>query len=182
MLTYAGTSLLQHSLDAAISTGIGPIVVVLGAHAEEVQKEVQHKEVHIVNNQEWQEGMASSIRCGLNKLLELRPELKAVIIMVCDQPYVTSTLLNDLVKNYEQVNRPIVASKYADSIGTPALFDTTIFASLLALEGDRGAKKLITENPDWLSAIDFTFGDIDIDTPADYERLKAATANRGNGA
>lgn len=162
---------MQHSLQAAVGTGLKPIVLVLGAGADELQATFKNEEITIVVNKDWEEGMASSIRCGLEALLELNPDSKAVIIMVCDQPFVTTGLLNGLLVNYLETNKPMVASKYGDNVGTPALFDTTIFASLLSLQGDRGAKKLIQENPDWVSLVDFPLGDIDIDTPEDYEAL-----------
>ena len=174
LLPYRGATLLQYSLQVAIDTGLRPIVTVLGANAGLLKEAINSEAVTMVMNKDWEEGMASSIRCGLETLLEINPDLKAVIIMVCDQPFVTTKLLNDLLENYQQINKPMVASKYGNSVGTPALFDTTIFASLLALQGDRGAKKLIMENPDWLSLVDFPLGDFDIDTQDDYEALVAS--------
>ncbi len=171
LIPYQGKSLLQHSLQVAVDTGMQPLVAVLGANAELVKKEVKNQEIRVIINNNWQEGMASSIRNGLQQLLVVAPETSAAIIMVCDQPFVTTTLLIDLVAKYQQTGKPIIASSYDHILGTPALFDKTIFASLLELKGDTGAKKIIKENPDWVETVNFPLGKIDIDTEADYEGL-----------
>ncbi len=171
LLLYKNKTLLQHGIDIAINTSTTPIILVLGANAHLLQTEVQHKEISVVINNDWEEGMAASIRCGLNKVLAINPGINAVIIMVCDQPFVTQKLLEELVLKYEQTHQPIIASRYQNILGTPALFDKTIFAALLELKGDTGAKKILKENPQWLSVVEFPEGIIDIDTDADYAAL-----------
>ena len=94
--------------------------------------------------------------------------------MVCDQPFVTGKLLEELVERYHQTRKPIIASGYSDTIGTPALFDSTVFTRLLGLKGDEGAKRIMKENPGWVDIVDFPRGDIDIDTQSDYEALTIA--------
>ena len=171
LIIFEGKSLLQHGLQVAIDTGIGPVVTVLGANADLVSREVENQAVLVAINENWKEGMASSVRKGLQRLLNMAPETNAAIIMVCDQPFVTTKLLIDLVKKYQQTGKPIIASSYDNILGTPALFDKTIFAGLLELKGDTGAKKIIKENPDWVESVNFPLGKIDIDTEADYEGL-----------
>lgn len=171
LLLYKNKVLLQHGVDTAINTGTNTIILVLGANAQLLQTEIQHKEVSVVINNNWEEGMAASIRCGLNKLLVINPSINAVIIMVCDQPFVTEKLLEELQSIYLQTHQPIIASRYQNILGTPALFDKTIFEALLELKGDTGAKKILNENPQWVSVVDFPEGIIDIDTEADYEKL-----------
>jgi molybdenum cofactor cytidylyltransferase len=107
--------------------------------------------------------------------------VQAAIILVCDQPFVTTKLLESLVAKYQETGKPIVASWYQNSMGTPALFDTTIFALLLALKGDTGAKKIMTQNPDWVSTVDFPLGEIDIDTMEDYGRICPAPRRKNEG-
>lgn len=143
----------------------------LGADANLLMNQIDNKSVHVAINKEWQEGMASSLRCGVQKLLELEPAADAVILMVCDQPFVSAALLDELVIRYEGTRKTVVASSYGNNMGTPALFDKTIFAALLALKGDAGAKKLIKENPGWVEQVNFPLGNIDIDTDEDYDKL-----------
>jgi molybdenum cofactor cytidylyltransferase len=171
LLNYKGKTLLAHSLQIAIETQLQPIVTVLGANLDTLKQSIEPTKTNIVINQEWSEGMASSIRCGIEELLKIAPSIAGVIIMVCDQPYVTAKLLTDLVEKHEDSSKPIIASRYNNNIGTPALFDKTIFALLLSLKGDSGAKKIMKSNPDWVDTVNFPFGEIDIDTSLDYELL-----------
>lgn len=162
---------MQHGVQVAIDTRIKPIITVLGANAGMLMKEVENKEVQVIVNNLWTEGMASSIRCGLKKLLEIAPGADAAIFMVCDQPFVTSKLIEELVAKYKETGKPVIASYYENSMGTPALFDKTIFAALLLLKGDTGAKKIMKENPHQVTTVNFPLGNIDIDTNEDYKRL-----------
>ena len=171
LLNYKGKTLLAHSLQIAIETQLQPIVTVLGANLDILKESIEPTNTTIVINQEWSEGMASSIRCGMEELVKIAPSIAGVIIMVCDQPYVTAKLLTDLVEKHEDSSKPIIASRYNNNIGTPALFDKTIFALLLSLKGDSGAKKIMKSNPDWVETVNFPFGEIDIDTSLDYELL-----------
>jgi molybdenum cofactor cytidylyltransferase len=70
--------------------------------------------------------------------------------------------------------KPIIASAYAETIGIPALFDRSCFPDLLRLKGDSGAKGIILAQPHDVASFDFPSGEIDIDTPADYEKLDQA--------
>jgi len=171
LLNYKGKTFLEHSLQVAIETQLQPIVTVLGANADLLKKSIEQFSTKVVINQQWSEGMASSIRCGMEELIRINPTIAGVIIMVCDQPYVTAKLLTDLVEKYKYSLKPIIASSYKNNIGTPALFDKTIFALLLSLKGDSGAKKIMKSNPDWVETVSFLFGEIDIDTTGDYDLL-----------
>ena len=171
LLKYKGKTLLKHAVDVAIESGASKVVVVLGANADQLENETSQAGAKIARNTDWEEGMASSIRHGLTGLLKTDPELEAVIFLVCDQPFVTTKLLQELLEEYRASGKSMVASAYGDSIGTPALFDKTIFGSLLKLEGDAGAKKVLKASPGLVSTVNFPEGNIDIDTLADYEKL-----------
>ena len=170
-LAYDGRSLLTHAINIAVESSARQVVIVLGANADQLITEAGETHTRVLMNEQWQEGMASSIRVGLSELLVVDPAIEAAIFMVCDQPFVTATLLKELVNEYHSSGKPIIACTYGDSVGTPALFDKTIFASLLELEGDNGAKKIIKAAPELVSTVSFPKGHIDIDTMADYENL-----------
>jgi len=181
LLLYKGKTLLQQGVQVAIDSGEKPIVAVLGANAELLMKQLDTEAIVLAINEKWAEGIAASIRCGLQKLFEIAPAVNAVIIMVCDQPFVTAKLLNDLVAKYLETGSPIIASKYENGLGTPALFDKTIFASLLLLKGDAGAKRIMNENPERVSVVNFPLGNIDIDTEEDYGALTRPPENPQQG-
>ena len=178
LLQYRGKSLLRHAVDVAIESGANHVVVALGANADQLEKEALQAGAKIIRNTDWEEGMASSIRHGLTELLKIDPELEVVIFLVCDQPFVTKELLQKLLEEYQASGKSMIACAYGDSIGTPALFDKTIFGSLLKLEGDAGAKKVLTASPGLVSTVHFPEGNIDIDTLADYEKLLEANTGK----
>jgi len=171
LLPYNGKSLLEHTVDMANDADANPVIVVLGANAALLEKEIDEKKVHIVENKEWEEGMASSIRCGLNTLLHIAPSSDAVILMVCDQPYVSASLLNELVATQKNTGKLIVASQYENTFGPPALFYKSIFPELLKLKGNAGARNIVTQHSDDTAIVSFEEGKIDIDTETDYKAL-----------
>lgn len=170
LLPYNHKTLLQHTLYAAAHSTAATVVVVLGAHASLVNKEIP-KCAHIVVNTHWQEGMASSIRCGLT-LLMATPGIDGAIIMLCDQPYVSSELLDELIHTAGRTGKDIIASSYNDTLGVPALFRKNMFPHLLALSGDGGAKPIIQKHMHSVYSIPFSKGEIDIDTLEQYVALQ----------
>ena len=171
LLPYNGKSLLEHTVDTANDTDASPVIVVLGANAALLEKEINEKKVHITENSEWSEGMASSVRCGIKTLVQIAPYSDAAIIMVCDQPFVSPALLNDLVAAQKNTGKDIVTSHYENAIGPPALFHKTVFPELLDLKGDAGARKIIEQRGTDIATVSFVKGEIDIDTESDYKAL-----------
>ena len=171
LLSYRGKTLLQHTIDTALESQASPILVVLGSGKDAIKKELEQKQVFILENSSWESGMASSISCGLTNLQELAPESKAVILMVCDQPFVNAKLLNNLITKHKDTRQSIVASSYANTLGTPALFHQSLFSELLVLEGESGAKSLIKKYSLQTGFVSFNQGSIDIDTRENYRNL-----------
>lgn len=156
----------------AEESNAGFILVVLGAHADQLKKEVDGTKAMVVENSDWQEGMASSIRCGIATLTEMSPNTAGAILMVCDQPYVTSSLLNDLLKAHLDTGKPIVTCSYANTFGPPAFFYKNLFPELLSLTGDVGARSVIRQHANEVAVVLFQKGRIDIDTEKDFENLE----------
>ena len=169
LLPYNGKTLIQHAVDTAQGALSQPVVVVTGARNDIFEPD---NSVYMTHNAAWQEGIASSIRSGLNAILKMEPGLDAVIFLVCDQPHISATLLKELIDAHEVGGKTIVASAYADTVGIPALFHKSFFDTLQQLKGDEGAKRIIMQNPDGVAVVDFPQGNIDIDTEADYQELK----------
>lgn len=172
LLTYQGSSLLQRTLIAAETTGYAPIVLVLGAYADQILEQHRDLTIHIIINDSWQTGISSSIAAGLSKMLDLEPDTKNVVIAVGDQPFIRSEVFTALVEENRQSGKHIVASRYAQTIGTPALFNKQHFKELLALDGNTGAKPILQKYAANVATIPFELGHIDIDTQTDYHNLK----------
>ena len=175
LLPLGDKSLLQHGLETALQANVEPVILVTGADAGVIEKEVHDKKINVVENADWEEGIASSIRCGLNALLEITPDIEHAIFMVCDQPFVSVSLLNELIDACNTSGDDIIACSYSNTIGTPALFSKNYFPALLELQGDEGAKKLLKQYSDAVGVIPFPKGNIDIDTMQDYHEWKNST-------
>jgi molybdenum cofactor cytidylyltransferase len=174
MLPYNGKTLLQYAVQTALASRAQPVVVVLGAEAETVQRGLMPNDAHVVLNAEWQEGMASSIRCGLKAFTKLSPAAEGFVLMVCDQPFVTASLLNDLIAAHQKTGKKVVACGYKDTFGPPVFFHHALFEELLGLKGDIGARGVVKQHADAVEVIPFPEGTFDVDTESDYEQLKSA--------
>ena len=168
-LLYKGKTLLQRAIETAVASVCEPGVVVLGANMELIEPTIANYEIDVIENADWSEGMASSIRAGLKKVLQMNSNVQSVILMLCDQPLVDTYLVNMLIA--AKASSGICASSYHDTIGPPVLFDAIYFKDLLSLEGSEGAKKVMHKYPEKVKEIPFAQGGIDIDTIEDYERL-----------
>ena len=172
LLMYNGQTLLQNSLQSALASGAQPLIVVLGANADTIKNEIKNDRLHVVINAQWEKGMASSIQSGVKAIVEMTPDAEGIIVMVCDQPYVTSSLLNELITTHEKTGKQIVACSYENSFGPPVFFHRSFFDKLLQLEGDTGARSIVSQHIDLVELIPFPEGTFDIDTEADFERIK----------
>ena len=172
-LVYEGKTLLQRSVEAAVGTGLQPVLVVVGAHHSTMEKELEAiKGIRIVLNKGWEEGMASSIRCGVEMAMRMDRDLDGLIMMVCDQPFVTTELLKGLIQKHQETGMPVVASSYGNHTGVPAFFDKQFFKQLLLLKGDTGARKLLKDQADQVTLVHFPGGATDIDTLEDYSNAE----------
>ena len=176
LLTYGSRTLLRHAAETAAASICRPILVVLGAYANQLQGEIDDLPVRSVINERWAEGMGSSIQVGVGILntYDAADSTKALVLMLCDQPYVTAVVINDLVTAYHLNGKGIIASEYAGALGAPALFGREYFAELETLRGAAGAKHLIATHASDVMPMPFPNGMTDIDTPEDYRQLQHA--------
>ncbi|HEX2535465.1 MAG TPA: nucleotidyltransferase family protein [Chitinophagaceae bacterium] len=176
LLPFQGRPLLLHTLQAALDSGARPVVLVLGAGAGKIGEEVKDPGVQVVVNTGWTEGMAASIRCGVGALMEAAPEAEGLILMVCDQPFVTGELLSGLIAAYRDTGKPLVTCGYGGTFGPPSFFHRRFFGELLELTGDTGARGIIRRKEPETVVIPFPAGATDVDTEGDYEQLKRSSA------
>jgi molybdenum cofactor cytidylyltransferase len=170
LLPYKQRTLLHHSLNTALQSDAHSVVVVTGANAALLKQELMDSTAYSVYNAEWQDGIGSSIKCGLSALLKKNPSVDVALIMVCDQPFVSSELLNTLMLKSSEGDT-IAASTYDNAIGTPVAFPEKYFTDLQQLASDEGAKKLLKLYSQDISTVHFPQGGMDIDTVSDYEHL-----------
>jgi len=166
-LLFKGQTLVQKIVTTAAELQSGSVLLVL---KEGGKMDVQ-EDIIILHNPNADLGMATSIHCGINYLEVNEPNIETVIITVCDQPFITTELLQEMIIKYQETHLPIIACQYDTIIGTPVLFHKSMFKALLTLNGDKGAKQLINQHAQQVGLINFPLGNIDVDTEEDYERL-----------
>lgn len=169
-LLYNGKTLLQNAIETGLIAECRPVIVVLGANAEQIEKPSPHPDVNYIYNADWEQGMASSIVAAINEL-EKDNIVDMTMIMVCDQPFVTPVIIDELVLKQQTTGKAIIGSIYNNTIGVPALFTRQMFQQLKQLNGHEGARKIMQDHPQEVATIQFEKGSIDIDTEDDYKKL-----------
>jgi molybdenum cofactor cytidylyltransferase len=165
-LLFRGVPLLEHTVTQAHATG-HPVCVVLGSNAAQHKALIKSKDITTLVDSDWKLGMGHTLKFGLQHLLNSHPNLKAIIISVCDQPFITAQIFQLLIA----AKAPVAACKYNHGWGVPALFTKPYFNELLALTDSEGAKKVLLKHEASAIKISFPAGDIDIDTPDDLANL-----------
>lgn len=171
LLDYKGKTLLQTVIYEALKTDHKPVIVVLGAHAQEIAALHKHNQINIVINKNWKNGLASSIVAGVSTMIKLHNEIESIIIVVADQVFIKKSNFNNLIKKQKETGKNIIASAYDGTIGTPVLFKKDYFEALLSLKGTEGAKNILKQSAQDLETVFFEQGGIDIDTETDYNNL-----------
>lgn len=174
LLDWDGVPLVAHVTDVALSAGLTPVIVVLGCQAQATRSALGTRSVRTVINWRWEEGLSTSVKSGL---AALPPTTEATIFLQCDQPLVTTDLLRLLAARFKESDAPIVHPTHAGQRSTPVLFARPLFPELATVSGDEGGRKLITRHSKDVATVEVADPDIlaDVDTPADYERLRAST-------
>ncbi|MBN9658580.1 MAG: nucleotidyltransferase family protein [Acidobacteria bacterium] len=170
-LDYGGKPLLRHAAETALASQCNTVIVVLGANAGELAPLLDGLAVTVVVNPRWSEGMGTSIHTGVQAAAQGGAE--AVLLTLADQPLVTADFLDQLIDLHAETGQPIVAARYAGTVGVPVLFARPYFDGLESLLPTQGCKKLIVANADNALLIDCPEAEFDVDTPDDYGRLQA---------
>lgn len=169
LLPIAGQPLVRHVAAQVIRGPVSPVVVVLGAAADQVAPTLSGLPVRVAVNPDWEEGLGSSIRAGLAATLAERPTLDAVIVALADQPGLPAGHLAALVERFRAGGGSIVASQVGTARVPPVLFARDWFPRLQELTGDAGARDLLREHAAATLVVPLPSND-DLDTPEDYAR------------
>lgn len=173
LLQLEGKTLLRRAVETALESIYQPVIVVLGANFEKMKAEIEDLPVNICFNEDWQSGLSSSIKIGLENLRQIAPNAAACIITLADQPFITANHLNLFAEQFSKSNNSIIAAEYHKTIGVPTLFPREIFDDFSELSGDTGAKMIIEKHHQRLLTINLPEAAFDIDTPQDFLKLKS---------
>ncbi len=175
LLIYEGKTLLRRAAEAARAVAPGPVVIVLGAGAERHREELSGLDVVVVENPAWEKGMGSSVRGGMEALLDFERRGgsgEGVLLTLCDQPLVGAEALRKITAAAEGcAGEIIVAASYDGTVGVPVWFGRAYFEELRCLPEEEGAKRLLRRHAARVVAVALPEAAVDIDTREQYERL-----------
>ncbi len=170
LLPWGHSTLLGTAIKEALQSSSEKVCVVLGAKAATIQMQFKSTEVSWILNKNWNKGMGSSISCAINYLLQSNMNYDGILIMLCDQPLIDADYINKMIATFKRSNKGIVATAYKHSNGVPVLFDKKYLEDLSSLEGNIGAKQIITANSNDVIAINPNGKEKDLDTMEEYKQ------------
>lgn len=171
LLKWGDQTLIEHRIRTCLGTG-QPVIVILGSGAEEIQPLLDHFSVELFINKDWEEGMGSSIQCGIKEMKKTFPGAEGVIIALVDQPLVSHQHFRKMINLFDPGAEKILVSRDKSGLqGVPVLFDRSYFDTLQEIKRDKGAKSIIRQHPDEVQIVPCDEVLDDMDTPRDYLRL-----------
>ena len=168
LLLWKGKPLLLHVVETALGVGLSPVVVVLGAVVDSIVNLLSGFDVDIVVNADWKTGQSSSIRAGV----EVLPmSVKAALFLLADQPHVSSGLIKEIIRIYDEIQPPYIVPVAGKVRGNPVLFGRVAFKDLMNLKGDSGGRELFPKYDGLRLQWDNPGILFDIDSQEDYQKL-----------
>lgn len=174
LLPYRGQTLLHHATQTLCATGCNPRIVVVSPEVEKRSCWLRDEiDVALVVNPDPGRGLSSSLQVALARIEALEAEVGApvegILITLVDQPLITPDHLNAVLAAGAETG--LAATSWPTAFGPPAFIYRSFFSSLKSLRADEGAKKILQDNIDRLSLVDFPQAELDVDDAAAYERL-----------
>jgi molybdenum cofactor cytidylyltransferase len=169
---WGESNLLGHVVSRTREFPVDEVWVVLGHAADQILDETDLGDAYVVENLEWEEGIASSLRVALDALTRLSRTDRALLV-IGDQPDVPVEIATELLETHARAGKPVTIPKYRYSWGNPVVVDRSLWPRLMSLEGDEGAKRLLQAHPEWVNEIWFSeTAPRDVDTEADIDDLR----------
>jgi molybdenum cofactor cytidylyltransferase len=174
LLAFRGKPLITRAVDTLLESEIDEIVVVLGHEADRVRETLQGKQVTIVENFDYRQGMSTSIRVGLGAVSS---GARAIMIYLPDQPLLEPEDLNRLIRAFAEArehNKSIVVPFFRGQRGNPVILDASFKGAILEVVGEVGCKRVIKRNPDKMLMVEMGTDHVvrDVDTMEEYEGLQ----------
>jgi len=174
LLPVRGRPLLETALAAACDSQLDEVVVVLGAHADEIRRSVRFGRARVVLNPDHAQGMSTSLRAGI---ASLTPNVGRAVVILGDQPDITAEVVDRLLETQAASGLPAAALSFDGLLHPPVVLARELWGDIAALQGDVGCRALVRAHPELVAAV--AAGrpgahPIDIDTLDDYRRLVGA--------
>jgi len=171
LLPWQGKTVLEHVLDQLIHSRVDEIILVLGHGAERIREKIPARDIKIVINPAYREGMSASLRQGLMIMDE---KAEAFMVVLGDQPGISKEIVNQLIQAFHHARpkKNIVLPTYQNLRGHPVLFSVRYREEMGKLKGDVGARRILTDHPEDILRVEMETDAVlqDIDTPEDYRK------------
>jgi molybdenum cofactor cytidylyltransferase len=171
---------LAHVIDAALASQARPIVIVLGHQADLVRTQLpsytRGSDIIFTENSKYLQGMSTSIHRGIETLQAQEPSSGSALIILGDQPLITSEVIDTLINTWQQTGKRIVAPLYEGKRGSPVLFDASLFPELLQVTGDEGGRSVLERHRKEVELVEVgnAITNYDVDTWEAYQQIVEA--------
>ena len=174
LLPVRGRPMVRWAVDAAVASKAERTIVVLGHEAVAVGAALEGSSATITVNRDYRAGMSSSLQAGLRAVGD---SCAAAIVLLGDQPYVTTALLDGLIDRFAATGASVVRPAVAGRPANPVLLSSALFPELLEQRGDVGGREVVERHAGEVSlvSLDDQRVCIDIDSPEDYEAAREST-------
>ena len=174
LLPISGVPFIEEIVRALKGTKIDRIIVVLGHHAEEIQKRIAHLPVTFVVNRDYAKGQLSSLIVAIRSLAaeKTTEKIDGVLVHLVDHPFISPALVDHMIDRFYETKKLIVIPRCRGRRGHPVIFSSRLFPELLSAPLEKGAKVIVHAHRDETLEIetDFAGVTIDIDTPEEYRQ------------
>ncbi len=187
LLPLHGRPVLAHVIDATIASQARPILIVLGHQIDQVRLQIKpyttHPDITLVENADYLQGMSTSLRIGVQTLLSYGYrkystsfQVDSALIMLGDQPMVTSQVIDSLIRAYRTTDNSIVAPLYNGKRGSPVLFNNRLFPELIEVTGDEGGRTVLERHRQEVELVEMgdAMTNYDVDTWEAYQQVVEA--------
>jgi molybdenum cofactor cytidylyltransferase len=172
LLDIHGETLIHRVCRIALESSLDEVIVVTGGAADQVQEALRDVPCRAVVNSRFAEGQATSFRAGLSAVGQ---ETAAVVMLLGDQPQITSDTIDRVAGRWRQDHCAIVQAVYRGIPSHPVLFDRACFGELESVAGDEGARSVLRSHRNEIVLVEIDEDiPLDIDTDEDYQRLLAS--------
>ena len=170
LLPYNNSTLLLHAIEQANSIKYADVFIVICAHFADVFKSIRGQRATILKNNNWEEGMGSSISKGV-ELIKKKNNYNRVLVTLADTPLVTKEHYEELISLSDETGKRIILTNYEEISGVPAIFDKSLFNELTILSDNEGAKPVVEKYKKEVLKMTSKIPFFDVDTKEAYQKL-----------
>ena len=172
-----GKPMVRRVVEAALGSAASPVLVVTGHQDAETRQALTGLDVVLVHNPDYAEGLSTSLKAGI---AAVPPEAAGALVLLGDMPQIAPAHLDQLIAAFPDRAGVVIVPVHAGKRGNPVLWPRAFFPAMLALEGDAGAKRLLTAHADCVREVDLGTDAIflDVDTAEALAHLRRSETPR----